>query len=154
MNDLFGYNCEIKRLLKQKIMSQQHPNLQLINTFFKAYGNNNMEIIRQILAPDVEWVIPGRHPLSGTKIGIDEVLDYFKQLHVYSFQAQPIVIGVNDEYVVDCHLNWSNREEGENIKRMSCLLWKFKDGKISKVYNFPEDQHLIDAFFNNNAPVQ
>ena len=135
-------------------MSQQHPNLQLIHTFFHAYGSNNMEIMRQILAPDIEWVIPGRHRLSGTKVGVDEVLDYFKELSVYSFQAQPILMGINDDYVIDCHLNWSNREDGENIKRMSCLLWKFKDGKISKVYNFPEDQHLIDAFFNNNVPVQ
>ena len=129
-------------------MTQQHPNLQLIHNFFQAYASNDLEKIREILATDIEWIIPGRHPLSGTKIGIEEVLEYFRQLHVYSFQAQPIVMGVNDDYVIDCHLNWSNREESENIKRMSCLLWKFKDGKISKVYNFPEDQHLIDAFFN------
>jgi ketosteroid isomerase-like protein len=130
-------------------MTQQHPNLQLIATFFQAYAGNDLETISQILADDIEWIIPGRHPLSGTKVGVEAVLNYFKQLHVYSFKAKPIVMGVNDEYVIDCHLNWSNLEEGENIKRMSCLLWKFRDGKISKVYNFPEDQHLIDAFFNN-----
>jgi len=126
----------------------QHPNLNLINTFFRAYGNSDMEAIRQILAPDIEWVIPGRHPLSGIKVGVDEVLNYFKQLNAFSFQARPIVMGVNDNYVIDCHINWSNQEGGENIERMSCLLWKFADGKISRVYNFPEDQHAIDAFFN------
>ncbi len=128
--------------------NQQHPNLNLINTFFQAYSNNDLETIRQILASDIEWVIPGRHPLSGIKVGIEEVLNYFKQLNAFSFQARPIVMGVNDNYVIDCHLNWSNLDEGENIERMSCLLWKFVDGKISKVYNFPEDQHAIDSFFN------
>jgi ketosteroid isomerase-like protein len=131
-------------------MSDQHPNLQLINSFFQAYAGNDLEAIKQILSPEIEWIIPGRHPLSGTKVGVEEVLSYFKQLNIYSFQAKPIVMGVNDEFVIDCHLNWSNREEGENVKGMSCLLWKIKDGKISKVYNFPEDQHMIDAFFNNN----
>jgi ketosteroid isomerase-like protein len=129
-------------------MTTQHPNLQLIHTFFQAYGANDLESIKQILAADIEWVIPGRHPLSGTKVGVEEVLGYFKQLHKCAFQAKPIVMGVNDDYVIDCHLNWSNREDGENVEGMSCLLWKFKDGKISKVYNFPEDQHMIDAFFN------
>lgn len=129
-------------------MTTQHPNLNLIHTFFQAYGANDLEAIKQILAADIEWVIPGRHPLSGTKVGVEEVLDYFKQLHTCAFQAKPIVMGVNDDYVIDCHLNWSNREDGENVERMSCLLWKFKDGKISKVHNFPEDQHMIDAFFN------
>jgi len=36
-----------------------------------------------------------------------------------------------------------------SIKRnrlMYCLLWKFKDEKSSKVYNFPEARHLIDVF--------
>lgn len=131
--------------------NQQHPNLLLINQFFQAYAGNDLDTIARIFSPDIEWVIPGRHPLSGTKVGIDEVLRYFKQLQVFSFKAEPIVMGVNDEYVIDCHLNWSNLEKGENIKRMSCLLWKFKDGKITKVYNFPEDQHLIDAFFTRES---
>jgi ketosteroid isomerase-like protein len=130
-------------------MTEQHPNLQVIHSFFQAYGANDLDAIRQILAHDIEWVIPGRHPLSGTKVGVDEVLNYFKQLSKFSFQAQPIVMGVNDEYVIDCHLNWSNRAAGENIRAMSCLLWKIKDGQIIKVYNFPEDQHAIDAFFGS-----
>ena len=129
-------------------MAQQHPNLLLINTFFQAYANNDLDAIRQILDPNIEWVIPGRHPLSGTKVGVEEVLNYFKQLSVFSFHARPIVMGCNDEYVIDCHINWSNQEGSENIERMSCLLWKFRDGKIIKVYNFPEDQHAIDDFFN------
>lgn len=106
------------------------------------------------MSPDIEWIIPGRHVLSGTKVGVEEVLEYFKQLNYYSFQAQPIVMGVNDDYVIDCHLNWSNVDVGENIKAMSCLLWKFKNGKISKVYNFPENQHLIDDFFNNPKQIK
>ncbi len=129
-------------------MTTQHPNLQQIHLFFEAYASNDLDAIREILSPDIEWVIPGKHPLSGTKVGVDEVLNYFKQLNVCAFKAKPIVMGINDDYVIDCHLNWSNREDGENVEGMSCLLWKFKDGKISKVYNFPEDQHLIDAFFS------
>ena len=130
-------------------MSEQHPNLALIHSFFQAYASNDMEAYKQILSPDIEWIIPGKHRLSGTKKGIEEVLNYFKELSEYAFQAAPIVMGVNDDYVIDCHLNWSNREGEENVKAMSCLLWKIKNGKIEKVYNFPEDQHLIDAFFNS-----
>jgi uncharacterized protein len=130
-------------------MSAEHPNVQIIHSFFKAYASNDMEAIRNILSPDIEWVIPGIHPLSGVKKGANEVLDYFKQLSQFHFQAKPIVMGFNDDYVIDCHLNWSNRTDGENIERMSCLLWSFKDGRIAKVYNFPEDQHLVDAFFND-----
>jgi ketosteroid isomerase-like protein len=53
-------------------MQEQHPNMKVIQTFFQAYSSGDMEQIAGILSPDIEWVIPGRHPLSGTKKGIPE----------------------------------------------------------------------------------
>ncbi|MBD1387328.1 nuclear transport factor 2 family protein [Mucilaginibacter rigui] len=135
------------------MIPNQHPNIQLIHSFFEAYAANDLTSIKNILSDDIEWIIPGRHPLSGVKTGAEEVLNYFKQLNASDFKASPIVMGFNDEFIIDCHLNWSNRTDGENVRGMSCLLWKFKDGKISKVYNFPEDQHMIDAFFNKTYPI-
>lgn len=129
-------------------MNEQHPNLTLIHSFFQAYAGNDMNAMSEILSPTIQWIIPGKHRLSGTKNGVEEVIAYFRELSAYSFAASPIVMGVNDDYVIDCHLNWSNLKDGENMKAMSCLLWRIKDGKIIKVYNFPEDQHLVDAFFD------
>jgi ketosteroid isomerase-like protein len=43
-------------------MSEQHPNLVLIQSFFTAYAENDLEAMRQILSPDIDWVIPGRNP--------------------------------------------------------------------------------------------
>jgi uncharacterized protein len=128
-------------------MEPIHPNIQVIHDFFQAYSSNDLIVIKQILSDDIQWIIPGRHQFSGVKRGPDEVLNYFKQLNAYSFKAEPIVMGVNDKYVIDCHLNWSNVEGKKNLKNMSCLLWEIKDGKIIKVYNFPEDQHAVDEFF-------
>lgn len=128
-------------------MESSHPNLQLIHDFFRAYAANDLEAIGQILSPDIQWIIPGHHPFSGVKQGVDEVLTYFKQLSAFSFQAQPIVMGVNDRYVIDCHLNWSNLPGDANLRNMSCLLWEIEARKIKRVYNFPQDQHVVDAFF-------
>lgn len=129
------------------MMIQSHPNLDLVNRFFQAYATNDQVLIQEILAPDIRWVIPGKHPLSGVKTGIDEVLSYFSQLGKAAFQARPIVMGVNDQYVIDCHENWSTLAGTANFKGMSCLLWRIKEGKITEVYNFPEDQHKVDEFF-------
>lgn len=57
-------------------------------------------------------------------------------------------MGVNDGYVIDCHKNWSNLNGEENLSNMSCLLWKIEQNKIVEVHNFPQDQHLVDAFFS------
>ena len=128
-------------------MIQSHPNLALVNRFFQAYATNDQESIKEILSPDIRWVIPGKHPLSGVKVGVAEVMAYFSQLGKAAFQAAPIVMGVNDQYVIDCHENWTTRSGMANFKGMSCLLWKIEEGKIIEVYNFPEDQHKVDEFF-------
>ncbi len=129
-------------------MEKMHPNLVLINDFFEAYANNNIEGIKKILSENIKWHIPGEHPLSGTKSGINEVLEYFKLLNKGSFKAEPIVMGVNDSFVIDCHRNWSNIENEENLNNMSCLLWKIENSKIVEVFNFPENQHKVDSFFS------
>jgi len=128
-------------------MSQSHPNLALINDFFTAYAANNLDGIKKVLAEDIKWHIPGEHPLSGTKNGINEVLEFFKKLNKGQFKAEPIVMGVNDNYVIDCHRNWSNLENAENLNAMSCLLWKIDNKKIVEVHNFPENQKDVDIFF-------
>ncbi len=130
-----------------KFMEQKHPNLDLINAFFAAYGSNDSLGIKEVLDKNIKWHIPGEHPLSGTKTGIDEVLEYFKQLGKGSFKAEPIIMGVNDTHVIDCHRNWSNLENEKNLDNMSCLLWRIEDNKIKEVHNFPENQKVVDLFF-------
>lgn len=130
-----------------KFMEQKHPNLDLIHAFFTAYGNNDSVGIKKVLDENIKWHIPGEHPLSGTKTGVEEVLEYFKQLGKGSFKAEPIVMGVNDTHVIDCHRNWSNLENEENLDNMSCLLWRIEDNKIKEVHNFPENQKIVDLFF-------
>src|SRR3954463_9475372 len=108
----------------------QHPNLEIINKFFLAYGNNDLKGISEVVDENVKWTIPGHHPLSGQKQGIEEVVAFFTQLGKSVFKADPIVLGVNDNYVIDCHRGWSNREDGKNIDILWCLLWKIENGKV------------------------
>lgn len=131
-------------------MSQTHPNLILIHNFFQAYAAYDLDKIQTILSEDIQWHIPGKHPLSGTKKGIQEVLTYFQVLNKFAFWAEPIVMGVNDEYVIDCHKNESPLSHEQNFSGLSCLLWRVADNKIVEVYNFPQDQVKVDAFFNKH----
>lgn len=129
-------------------MQSFEQNIALIHHFFEAYASEDHAAIGNILSPDIRWSIPGRHPLSGVKKGIPEVLEYFAQLGKAEFRASPIVMGANEHYVIDCHLNWSTNPDYPAFKGMSCLLWKIEDGRITEVYNFPENQHEVDGFFS------
>ncbi len=124
----------------------KHPNLQLIEKFFDAFANANMEGIQSILAPNIRWIIPGHHPLAGTKVGVREVLAYFEQLSKAGFKAEPKFMEANDSYVVDFHRVYSTKGPLK-LDGNSLLVWRFEEGKIVEVQNFPGDQHEWDRFF-------
>jgi uncharacterized protein len=123
----------------------KHPNLQTIEDFFTAYAAKDVARVREVLAPDITWFIPGHHPLAGMKKGADEVLAFFDQLAKAEFKAQPLAIAVDGDYVIDHHRGWS--EVGPGLDVLWALAFKFEDGRIASVVNLCADQHKADEFF-------
>ncbi|CAL9674898.1 nuclear transport factor 2 family protein [Streptomyces sp. enrichment culture] len=127
-------------------MTTKDPKIEAIERFFTAYAANDVEGIAQVLAEDIEWTIPGHHPLSGTKHGIDEVRSFFQQLAKTGFQAAPMFLEANEEYVVDVHRGWSTEGVGK-VDTIWALVWHFgADGKVDRVVNLSGDQYQMDSF--------
>jgi ketosteroid isomerase-like protein len=129
---------------------ENNTNIQIVQDFFEAYERNDLEGIRQVLAEDVQWHIPGRHPLSGTKNGIDEVINFFEELGKVGFKAEVMILAANDNYVIDAHRGWSNITNGENVDLNWILLYQIDNNKIKRVINFAGDQPLADEFFTKS----
>lgn len=126
-------------------MAEKHPNLHVIERFFTAYAAKDVGAVREALAPDVVWRIPGHHPLSGPKYGVDEVLAFFDQLAQADMKAEPYAQAVTDDYVLDFHRGWS--DAGARMDTTWCLAFRFADGRIQEVTNLCADQHAADQFF-------
>ncbi|MFI0898343.1 nuclear transport factor 2 family protein [Streptomyces sp. NPDC020983] len=127
-------------------MSTKDPKIVAIEHFFTAYADGDVAGIAEVLSADVAWTIPGHHPLSGTKHGIEEVRSFFEQLGKAGFQAEPLFLEANEEYVVDIHRGWSTQGVGQ-VDTMWALVWHFgPDGKVDRVVNLSGDQHRMDAF--------
>lgn len=130
------------------------PKIAAINQFFTAYAANDLEGIGEVLTDDIRWTIPGHHPLSGTKVGVDEVLAFFTELNKVGFQAEPLFLEASEEYVVDIHRGFSNRGEGK-VDTLWALVWHFNDeGKVYEVFNLSMDQHQMDSFIWANYPLK
>ncbi|HET9167875.1 MAG TPA: nuclear transport factor 2 family protein [Actinospica sp.] len=133
-----------------------NPKIEAINAFFAAYGTYDLDGMRAVLTEDIEWTIPGHHALSGTKRGVEEVAAFFTELGKSGFQAEPLFLEANDEYVVDIHRGWSTAGVGK-VDTMWALVWHFNaEGKVDRVYNLSGDQHQMDNYIWNNyvlAPI-
>lgn len=122
-------------------------NMKVVQNFFAAYGANDLDGIAAVMDENVKWHIPGRHPLSGTKNGRDEVLAFFAQLGLAGFQADPIFFGADETHVVDIHRGWSNADGMPNVDTTWALVYRIENGKIIEATNLSADQDAANTFF-------
>ncbi len=121
-------------------------NVAVVKEFFRYYKKGDIVGLRSVLDNKVEWVVPGHHPLAGTKKGIEEVIAYYKQLQKANFKAEILILEANDDYVIDCHRGWA--KYGDHKLDMNWVLfYQLRKGKIISLQNFPGNQHAADDFF-------
>lgn len=121
-------------------------NIAIVKQFFKYYEKHDVVGLREIFAPDIEWNVPGHHPLAGVKKGVEEVIAYYVQLQKANFKAEVIVLEGNEDHVIDCHRGWA--KVGDHKLDMNwVLLYTIENGKIKSMQNFPGDQQAADDFF-------
>src|SRR5690242_8553880 len=130
-----------------------HPNLDLIDRFFAAYGERDLAALREVLAEGATWTFPGHHALSGTKRGVDEIVAFFDAVGTLMGRADPtvekLVMGVTEQYVVECQHIRTNRADGPNLDQHMCVLWSFADGKIASGRHLVADQDALDPFYTS-----
>lgn len=119
----------------------------LLRRFYECYGAGDHDTIRrEIFAPDIVWTLPGRHPLSGPKHGVDQILAYFEQAGRAHIQAEVLFLGGDDTQVVDVHRGWASTE-GADMDMLFVLHCRVAEGRIVEATAFAADQAQCDAFF-------
>lgn len=120
--------------------------IKVVQDFFTAYGTGDLDGIAAVMDEDVRWHIPGRHPLSGTKEGRDEVLAFFALLGIAGFKAEPIYFGADEHHVVDIHRGWSTTEGKPNVDTTWALVYRIENGRIVEATNLSADQDAANTF--------
>lgn len=132
-------------------------NQDIINKFFDSYSKRDFDGIRQVMADNVSWSFLGQHKLAGVKNGIEQVVAFFDTMGGIMSKSKPsvdkLVLGSNDNYVVECQHIKTDRQDGNNIDHYVCVLWTFDNGKIISGRHFFADPQSADKFFNAVAPT-
>ena len=137
-------------------MSQS--NQEIIDRFFEAYARHDLDGLRLVLAEDAKWISLGRHPYSGVRNGIDQVIGFFDTMGALmsrsNNQVEKLIVCENDTYLLECQRVWTNREDGHNLDHLVCVLWKFGNGKIVEGRHFFSDPKAMDEFFTYLSTLQ
>ena len=128
----------------------EHPNVALIKRWYKAFAEGNYPpIIADLLAEDVVWHLPGRHPLSGDHRGRDAVMAAILRFDELSASLQLEVHDVlaSDEHAVAL-LRATGTREGKRYDGLEIDVFHIRGGRVTEFWSFSEDQRVTDEFWS------
>jgi uncharacterized protein len=110
--------------------------------------------LREVLAEDVEWHVPGRNAIAGDYRGIEAVLGYFarrRDLAQRSFRMLPgeVLVGEGDHVSV---LTDGVADIGGREERWSTVgLYRVAGGRIAACWLLPLDAPAFDRIWAGPA---
>lgn len=122
-------------------------NIATVRRGFDAFATGDMDTLRDVLAPDIEWHLPGRSTISGDYSGIDAVLGFFGALFQLSggtFKAELVECGELTSDLVACLIHRSGAMPAGAVDQRTMLLFQLRDGRAVEVTEFAYDLYAYD----------
>lgn len=123
-------------------------NTQIVFKMYDYFGKGDMESIkREVFHPDITWVMPGHHPLSGRIEGADAVIEMFGALFKAGITVDNVHFGqLDDGTVIEKHMG-HGRIGGEEFLFPTATSYAIQDGKIHFVQVHNGDYPSVDRYF-------
>jgi ketosteroid isomerase-like protein len=122
-------------------------NIATVRKGFDAFATGDMDTLREVLDPGIQWHLPGRSTISGDYSGIDDVLGFFGNLFQISggtFKAQLIECGELTSDLVACLIHRSGTMPAGTVDQDTMLLFRLRDGRAVEVTEFAHDLYAYD----------
>jgi ketosteroid isomerase-like protein len=134
---------------------QAHPNVRLLEAFYQAQaafyaGGDDTAALRDLLADDIAWHVPGRSPIAGHYHGYQEVLGYFAARRAQAkatFRVLPRAILADDQRVVQLADGQMERD-GKLQTWQTVGVFRIADDRIAECWLVPFDQYLFDELWS------
>jgi ketosteroid isomerase-like protein len=128
-------------------MSAEHPNAIAYRRTADAFRARDFDTLRSLIADDVVWHVPGRHPMAGEIRGLDALVAFLSRLNGLGFTLREHDVLGNDDHV--CALSYMGaRRPGVDIEIRVLSVFHFRDGRQLERWLYPEDLEAWDAIFN------
>ena len=127
----------------------EHPNAKLVERCYKAFANDEVEALGEVVDATVVWHQPGRSPLAGDHIGPDglrDLLERFGTLSGGTFKLHLVDILATATRAIALHEMTACR--GDRVLDMaSAVEFEIHRGKITEVTVYHDDTYHFDEFW-------
>jgi len=127
-------------------------NVKVIRRLMSAYAAADIEVIDQLLADEVVFHVPGRHPLSGTYVGKTEVFGYMRQVAALNessdggFEVHSVT--GDDDHAVSL-VTGTIQKDGVRFVRPTVHVFHVNGTQVTEFWEASLDQHAEDQFWIN-----
>lgn len=128
-----------------------HPNVARCRRLYELFRAGDAESVRELLADDIVWHVPGRGKFAGPKHGKGEVFAFLEQVGweqgATTFDIDLRNVVADDEHMVA--VVHYHHERGDTVFDQDGLeLFSLRpDGKITAFWAFVHDSAAFDEFF-------
>ncbi|MBE9041232.1 nuclear transport factor 2 family protein [Oscillatoriales cyanobacterium LEGE 11467] len=130
-------------------------NLDIIKTLYQAFENGEIDIILDILDPNVEWHESEKLPYGGTFVGRDAVLaGVFEKIGLEweNFEARvEEFLDAGDTIVALGFDRGTYKTTGKSMQAPTASVWTLKQGKVVKFVQYIDTIKVCEATINNES---
>jgi len=132
-------------------MSDAERNVDTVRRGYAAFNAGDMKTLTELFHENASWHTPGRSPLAGDFKGRDSAFAQFGRFAGGTggtFKAVlQSVSASEDGRVVAVHHNTAKRD-GKQLDVVCCLVFEFKDGRVSDGREYFFDLYAWDKFWS------
>ncbi len=127
----------------------EHPNVVLYRRMIAAFNNNDLDVVEEVVASDLEYALPGRSALAGVTRGVEPHLAMLKRARELSggtLRLTPEALAVDGEHLFVWGTISATRRE-RRLEAKHCVVYRFNGGKIVEGRTIPTDLYAFDEFW-------
>ena len=114
------------------------------------YGGGDDGPVREVLCPDVVWVVPGTSPIAGRHVGVEAVMAYFtkrRELAANTFRMRPAELLAGDGDRVAMVTYGTATIDGREQSWGTVGLYRLRGRRIAECHLLPFDQAQFDRIW-------
>lgn len=128
-----------------------HPDVRVVQEFSRQYAAGNLDGVRALFAPEVEWTVTGDNALAGTMKGMQRILQHLSQMRSPGVPVAADLVGAVGGFVLDARPGAVQR--GGVLQQFVWVrVYELRGGRIVRVREFPSDQEAADVFIWHAFP--
>jgi uncharacterized protein (TIGR02246 family) len=131
-------------------VSAAERNAAIVRRIFAAFASKQGFALRDVFAPDAEWVVPGRSVMSGTHRGREAIFRFLGRLPKETdgtYGSRLVDVLASDTRAAALYRATGSRN-GNALDLDQVLLFRIEDGLVQEVLALPSDPAVFDAFWS------